>query len=156
MDKNMSIDQAYNFKKIDNLVSTAGVLTEEQLKHLKSEGYDAVINLLPAESEYAIKNEPLILKDQGILYEYIPVDFSAPTKEDFLKFESKLKELAGKKVMLHCAANYRVSAFYAIFARYNLGWAESKAMEHISSIWKLSDYPVWEVFVNEMLSQNNG
>jgi protein tyrosine phosphatase (PTP) superfamily phosphohydrolase (DUF442 family) len=152
----MSVNQAYNFKEISDSVSSAGVLTEDQLKLLKSEGYHAVINLLPSESEYAIKNEASLVKDQDIIYEHIPVDFSSPTKENYLKFESKLKELSGKKVILHCAANYRVSAFYAIFAHFNLGWSKPKAMEHINSIWKLSDHPTWEIFVNNMLGQNNG
>lgn len=149
----MSLNQIFNFKKIDTLISTAGLLNENQLSLLKSENYEAVVNLLPEEIEYAVKNESSIVEGQGLIYQYIPVDFSAPTQEDYQAFEQALLALSGKKVMLHCAANYRVSAFYAIFAHSHLGWSTSKAYEHISSIWSLEEHPVWEAFVQKMLAQ---
>ena len=152
----MSVNQAYKFKKIDNLVSTSGLLNENQLKLLKSEGYEAVINLLPNENEYAIEKESSIVKEQNLIYEYIPVDFSAPSEENYREFEFKFRALSGKKIILHCAANYRASAFYAIFAHTHLGWSESEAREHINSIWPLKDYPIWDVFVSNMLSVRNG
>ncbi|TDG12597.1 hypothetical protein E2F43_13475 [Seongchinamella unica] len=151
----MSVDEAYNFKKIDDHVSTAGLLNEGQLALLKAEGYEALINLLPDESEYAVEKEPAIVKAQGIAYEYIPVDFSAPKAADYQQFESRLKELSGKKVMLHCAANYRVSAFFAIFACKHLGWSEDRAREHINSIWQIEKYPAWAAFVDAMLGVKN-
>lgn len=147
----MSVDQAYNFKQVDEAVSTAGVLNEDQLRQLGGEGYEAVINLLPDDSEYAIGNEAAIVSAQAISYEYIPVDFSAPTANDFHVFAEKLAALSGKKVMLHCAANYRVSAFYSIYGVRRLGWSEAEARTFMASIWNLADYPVWEAFVEDML-----
>lgn len=151
----MSVNQAYKFKRIDSLVSTSGLLNEDQLTLLKSEGYEAVINLLPNENEHAIERESSIVKQQSLIYEYIPVDFSAPTEENYREFESKLRALSGKKIILHCAANYRVSAFYAIFAHTHLGWSASEARAHINSIWSLKDYPIWDAFVSNMLSASN-
>jgi protein tyrosine phosphatase (PTP) superfamily phosphohydrolase (DUF442 family) len=150
----MSISEAYNFKVVDHLVSTAGLLSEDQLGLLKSEGYEAVINLLPKENKNAVEKEDSIVQEQGLIYEYIPVDFSAPSKENYLEFASKFRALSGKKIILHCAANYRASAFYAIFAHHHLGWSKSEAKEHINSIWCLKDYPVWEIFVDHMLKLN--
>jgi len=57
----MGIDQAYNFCAIDDAVSTSGVLREEQLSTLRTSGYEAVINLLPDDSQYAIKKEESIV-----------------------------------------------------------------------------------------------
>ncbi len=147
----MSVDKAYNFRGIDDLVSTSGSLTEDQLRLLKPEGYEAVINLLPADSDYAIANEPAIVREQGIAYESIPVDFAAPTEANYRDFAARFKALSGKKVMLHCAANYRVSAFYAIFAHEHLGWSIDEARAHIASIWSIEDYPVWETFIESLL-----
>ncbi len=151
----MSVNQAYNYKKVSDSISTAGVISEEQLRKLSDEGYQAVINLLPPSSEYAIKNEASIVSGQGLAYEGIPVEFSSPQESEYQEFAEKMQALSGKKVMVHCAANYRVSAFYSIYAFHNLGWTESQVYEWISSIWTLSEHPVWEQFVAEMLSGEN-
>lgn len=148
----MSVNQAYNFKQVDERISTAGLLSPEQLQALKGEGYDAVINLLPDDSEYAIKNEAAIVMEQDILYEYVPVDFAAPTVSDYRAFERVLSGLTTQRVMVHCAANYRVSAFYSIYACLNEGWSASQARDFISTVWNLDEYPVWQQFVAQMLA----
>jgi len=147
----MHVSQAYNFKQVDDLLSTSGILNQDQLALLGRERYEAVINLLPDESEYAIKDEASIVESQGIAYEYIAVDFSNPTVRDYQAFERKLQGLAGKKVMVHCAANFRASAFYAIYAYTNLGWSETEARSFMGSIWNPNAHPVWDEFVNGLL-----
>ncbi|MEZ5501854.1 MAG: protein tyrosine phosphatase family protein [Halioglobus sp.] len=151
----MSIDQAYNFRKVTDIVSTAGVLSIDQLKLLGREGYEAVINLLPDDSEYAIENEASIVEMQSITYEHIPVDFSAPLESDYRLFARKMSALSTAKVLVHCAANYRASAFYAIYAHLNLGWSENQSREFMRSVWNLDDYPVWERFVAKMLGDKS-
>ena len=147
----MSVNQAYNFKSINPSVSTAGVLTKRQLSELSSEGYEAVINLLPSDSEYATEHEPSIVEAQGLKYVYIPVDFTAPTESDYQQFTQAMSELSGEKIMLHCAANYRVTAFYSVYATQALGWSAEQARELISSIWDVSEFPVWEKFVESRI-----
>jgi protein tyrosine phosphatase (PTP) superfamily phosphohydrolase (DUF442 family) len=152
MEKIMSVDQAFNYKKVSDSVSTAGVISEEQLEQLGDEGYEALINLLPPNNEYAIQNEASIASEQGIVYECIPVEFSSPQNSEYQRFAEKMQALSDKKTMVHCAANYRVSAFYSIYAFRNLGWTEPQVYEWIASIWTLSEHPVWEQFVAEMLT----
>lgn len=148
----MSIDQAYNYKKVSNKVSTSGLLTKEQLSLLKSEEYEAVINLLPGDHKYAIADEKKIVEEQGIIYRQIPVEFNRPRMEDYSEFAGSMNEFENKKVMIHCAANYRVSAFYSIYAFRELGWSKKQALEWISSIWSPSEYPPWEAFISELLN----
>lgn len=147
----MAVSDAYNFRQVDDLLSTAGVVNEAQLGELKSEGYDAVISLLPADSDYAIANEPDIVLSQGLGFTYIPVDFAAPTRSDFDEFEKAMKANTGQKLMLHCAANYRVSAFYSIYAVRHEGWSHQQAYDFMADIWNLDEHPVWKTFVAEML-----
>jgi len=151
----MSVDQAYNFKQASALVSTAGLLSVEQLGELGSEGYQAVVNLLPPSSEYAIDNEQSIVEQQGIEYTNIPVDFSAPTDTDYQQFAARLGQLSDKKILIHCAANYRVSAFYSIYANREMGWSGQQAREFIVSIWDLGDHPVWAEFVDSRINDTN-
>lgn len=150
----MSVDQAYNFQIIDEAVSTSGLLSEEQLSELRASGYEAVINLLPHDSEYAIKNEEAIVSEQGVDYLYIPVDFAGPTERDYSEFVDAMKSCQGRKVLVHCAANYRVSAFYAMYAYEDLGWSASHARQHIESIWRPEENPPWEQFIARYIPSN--
>lgn len=150
----MSVDQAYNFRTIDEAVSTSGLLSEEQLSELRTSGYEAVINLLPHDSQYAIKNEEDIVVSQGVDYLYIPIDFAAPTEQDYSEFVKAMKSCQGKKVLIHCAANYRVSAFYSMYAYEHLGWPAIRAKEHIESIWCPEDNPPWDQFISRVIPSN--
>lgn len=147
----MSVDDAFNYKKVSESISTAGLLSEQQIDALKQEGYQSVINLLPNDSEYALQGEKERIENQGISYKYIPVEFNAPTEHDYVEFENTMKALQGNRTMIHCAANYRVSAFYAIYARRNLGWSVNEANEHIASIWNPAEHDPWETFITRML-----
>ena len=73
----MTIEDSYNFRRISEQVTTSGVVSAAQLGELRGEGYDAVINLLPASNEHAVKDEARIVRDQGLDDVYIPVDFDA-------------------------------------------------------------------------------
>lgn len=150
----MSVDRAYNFRAIDETVSTSGLPSEEQLSELRTSGYEVVINLLPHDSQFAIKNEEDIVIGQGVDYLYIPVDFAAPAERDYSEFVKAMKSCQGKKVLIHCAANYRVSAFYSMYAYEYLGWPASQAREHIDSIWRPEENPPWDQFISRYIPSN--
>jgi hypothetical protein len=54
---------------------------------------------------------------------------------------------------VHCAANFRVTAFYSLYALKRLGWSAAQAAEFRSTIWHDSDYPVWTRFIDRMTDQ---
>lgn len=146
----MSVKDIFNYRAVNASLSTSGIASEEQLASLGSEGFKAVINLLPDDSEYAIKGEKEIVEAQGIDYRYIPVDFSAPNENDFAQFTTYINEVKGKKTLLHCAANYRVSAFYALYAVQNEMWTDEQAEEFVGSVWNPNDYPAWPEFIADV------
>lgn len=144
-------EQLYNFIRIDDTTATSGLVNETQLAALGDAGYQCVINLLPQDLDYAVKNEQELVEAQGIDYTYIPVDFDAPGEENYLAFVAALQAASGKNVLVHCAANYRVSAFYALYANQQLGWDKARCLQHIARIWKLEEHPQWQSFVDERL-----
>jgi len=148
----MNIKKAYNFKKVNGLVTCSGTLKGVNLQSLSDEGYEVVINLLPDESEYAVKGEKGDFERSGVRYVYIPVEWDKPKYSDFEAFEAEMNAITGKKVHIHCAANFRVSAFYSIYAFKNLGWSKTEAEEFISSIWQLAEYPGWSSFVSHYVN----
>jgi protein tyrosine phosphatase (PTP) superfamily phosphohydrolase (DUF442 family) len=143
----MSIDDSYNFRRVDERVTTSGLVSAEQLSNLRAEGYAAVINLLPDSYEHAVADEARIVQDQGIDYVYIPVDFDAPTHADFEAFVDAMDRRRGQQIHVHCAANFRVSAFYTLYARQRGLLDDDAANELVQGIWNPADYPAWSTFI---------
>ncbi len=152
----MSIDQAYNYRAVSDAVATAGIPRPEHLTTLGDEGIELVINLLPDSSEHALENERSIVQDQGIEYWYLPVDFSAPKLEEYVQFRNKLNQTGDKKIFIHCAANYRVSAFYSRYAVESGIWSQEEADRFMLSIWKPSEYPAWPEWLEEVERHTKG
>jgi len=151
----MSIDQAYNYRAVSETVATAGVLRPAQLAALGAEGIEVVINLMPDHSEYAVENERAIVQDQGIEYCYLPVDFSAPTLAEYVQFKDKLNQVGSQRLLIHCAANYRVSAFYSRYAIESGLWSVAQADKFMRSIWTPEEYPGWPEWLNEVADYTN-
>lgn len=145
----MSIENSYNFKEISSRVTTSGVVGRERLKSLSSEGYEVVINLLPNDNKYAVPEEKEIVESQNIAYIHIPVDFKAPQRKEYVEFTEALDKPGTQKVHIHCAANWRVSAFYGAYAVSKGIWSAEKATHFISSIWNPAEHTAWQNFLKE-------
>jgi len=146
----MSIDQAYNYRAVSSTIATAGVLKPDQLAVLSKAGIELVINLMPDDSEYAVDGERQIIEEQDIEYWYLPVDFSAPKLEEYKQFKGKMRQSEGKKLLIHCAANYRVSAFYSRYAIESGRWTTEEADRFMLSIWQPGDYPGWTEWLDKV------
>ena len=145
----MSIEESYNFRRVDDRITTSGLVSAEQLEGLQAEGYDAVVNLLPDSNDRAVHDEGRIVRDQGIDYVYIPVDFEAPTRADLDAFTEAMDAHAGQKVHVHCAANYRASAFYAVYALQHDLCTDDEATALIRGVWDPADFPAWNALITE-------
>ncbi len=87
-------------------------------------------------------------------YHHIPVDWERPTAADFHSFEAAMEANGSKRLLIHCAANYRVTTFFALYALKHLGWSEGQADEFRDTIWRGSNYPIWEDFYADMKREN--
>lgn len=146
----MTVENAYNFRAVSDSVLTSGRVEPEQLAQLGEEGVELVINLLPESSRYAVEDEQAIVEGQGIEYLYLPVDFAAPTLADYRQFRGMMDSVGERKVLVHCAANYRVSAFYSRYAIETGQWSLAEADEFMLSIWQPDDFPPWPHWLEEV------
>ena len=144
----MSVEDSYNFRRIHDGLTTSGLLSIEQLGDLHREGYEAVINLMP-DGETSVADEARIVRDQGLDYVYIPVDFNAPTRADFEAFTDAMDARSGGKVHVHCAANYRVSAFYSLYALRRGLCTQEEADDLVHSVWDPAEFPAWMEFITD-------
>jgi uncharacterized protein (TIGR01244 family) len=144
----MSIDASYNFRRVSDRVTTSGIVPVEQLRELRDQGYDAVINLKPDIEAEIGADEGQIVRDQGIDYVHLPVDFDAPTHADFEAFTQAMDAHDGQTVHVHCAANYRVTAFYGVYAVERGLWNEDEADRFVRDVWDPSEFPAWQSFID--------
>jgi protein tyrosine phosphatase (PTP) superfamily phosphohydrolase (DUF442 family) len=146
----MSTQEIPNYRMVDDQISTGGQPSEEQLRSAAAEGFKAVINLATLNPRYSLDDEAGLVRSLGMSYHHIPVDWENPQASDFAAFEAVMQAHPADKVLIHCAANFRVTAFYSLYAMKHLGWTEAQADEFRATIWEGSDYPIWEKFVGDM------
>lgn len=143
----MAAEEIYNFIKVSDEIVTAGQPTVEQLRSLAAEGFTTVINLATIDPARSPANEAELVRTQGMTYYHIPVDWENPQDTDFATFAQIMLQLPAGKTLIHCVANYRVTAFYSLYAQKYLGWSAAQADDFRAAIWKDSDYPIWREFV---------
>ena len=148
----MSTSEIYNYIKVSDRLITAGQPTADQLRSAAAEGFVTVINLATINPRYSLEDEAGLVDSLGMTYFHIPVDWEKPEEGDFLAFERLLAHLTPGKTLIHCAANYRVTVFYSLYAQKHLGWSEEQADAFRAQIWKGSNYPVWDAFIRKMKS----
>ena len=146
----MNIESIYHYRKVDEQLITGGQPTEEQLQAVAEQEFCTVINLAPISPRYSLDDEPGLVQSLGMQYHHIPVDWDNPTASDFSAFEAVMQARQAGKTFIHCAANFRVTAFYSLYAQKHLGWSKAQAGEFRASIWQGSDYPIWEAFIDDM------
>ncbi len=135
----MAIEQIKNFIQIDERLGTAGQPTEAQLREVAEAGYEVVVNLGLLDPKYCLPDEAGLIESLGLEYHHIPVKFDAPTPEDFQRFLALMDRCQTRKSFIHCAANYRVSSFMALYGHLRLGWTVEQADAHARRFWNLDE-----------------
>jgi protein tyrosine phosphatase (PTP) superfamily phosphohydrolase (DUF442 family) len=142
----MTTGDIYNAIRVNEQILTGGQPTEDQLKAASAEGFTAVINLATYDSR-SLPDEDGLVQSLNMEYIHIPVVWQAPQQIDFEEFEQAMNRLPGEKTLIHCAANFRVTAFYSLYAQKHLGWSEAQAEALLAKIWADREEPVWENFI---------
>jgi protein tyrosine phosphatase (PTP) superfamily phosphohydrolase (DUF442 family) len=139
-----------HYRYVNDQIITGGQPTEEQLRAAATEGFKTVVNLATINPRYSLEDEAGLVQALGMTYHHIPVEWEAPQESDFAAFEAVVQDLPEGKTLIHCAANFRVTAFYSLYAMKHLDWSEAQAAEFRASIWEGSAYPIWDKFIGEM------
>ncbi len=149
----MAVEDIFNFVSINEQISTGGQPTQEQFEAAREEGYTAVINLAPVDAENnALEDEEGLLTSLGLDYVHIPMIWDDPKPEQFNAFCSAMEKVGNQKVLVHCAANYRVSAVISSYAIKHLGWSVKQADSLVNKIWtSVPEYPMndtWQTYID--------
>lgn len=144
----------YNYLFYHERLSSSGMPTAEQMQKVADAGVELVINLAPHDVPNAIPNEAELVESLGMQYINIPVNWSTPTRKGLNVFMDTLDANRDRKIHVHCEANFRASAFIAIYRILRLGWEPEKAFEVMHTVWDEDAYPVWRMFLEDVLKRS--
>ena len=148
--------ETYHFLQLSDALFTSGMPTAEQLSDAPNHGVEVVINLAPHDVPNAIPNEDELVNSLGMKYINIPVNWGTPVKDGLDKFMDVMDANRKKIILVHCEANFRASAFVALYRIIRLGWREENAFEIMHKIWDEDAYPVWKLFIESMSHVRQG
>jgi len=150
----MAIDDIRNFVALSEHLATAGQPSEQHVRELAAAGFGVIVNLGLLDPRYCLADEAGLTRSLGMEYHHIPVNFNAPQSDDLQKFFEVMYTSREKKVFVHCAANYRVSGFIALYAQSRLGWSAEQADAHVSRVWNPND--TWRAFIEASRARLKG
>ena len=147
--------EIYNFLYYNDKLSSSGMPTEAQVKSIVEAGVQLVINLAPHDAPHAIPEEEKVVGSFGMEYINIPVNWGTPTRDGLNLFMDEIDANTDKKIHVHCEANFRASAFIAMYRILRLGWKEEDAFEVMHKIWDEDAYPVWKMFIEDAIKRSS-
>jgi protein tyrosine phosphatase (PTP) superfamily phosphohydrolase (DUF442 family) len=150
-----SMTDVHNYRAVNDALCTSGQPSAEQLASIAAAGYQVVINLaLHDDPRYSLPDEAGTVQSLGLSYVHIPVQFAAPSEADLMAFFAEMQANQGRKIWVHCAANYRVSAFLGLYRVIKQGWERERAFELMRGLWQPNE--VWSAFIETMLARHGG
>ena len=147
-------EDIYNFLALSETLFTGGMPKADQLADAARRGVQIVINLAPHSVPDALPNEQELATSLGMQYFNIPVIWTTPTKDGLDRFMAVIDENKEKKILVHCQANFRATAFVALYRILRHGWEPKDAIEDMHKIWDEEDYPIWKMFIEENLKRS--
>jgi protein tyrosine phosphatase (PTP) superfamily phosphohydrolase (DUF442 family) len=145
-----TLAEIYGFHAIGDRLGTAGQPMEAQFGLVRESGFKVVINLALPTSDNAIAHEASVVTGLGMAYVHIPVNFTAPTAEDFRAFCRVMDAFDDRPVFVHCAANMRVSSFVFLYRVLSQKVPVSVAESDLHAIWQPDQ--VWSQFIQRQLN----
>lgn len=147
-------EEIRNFLPLSENLFTAGMPNAEQMADAAHKGIEVVINLAPHDVPDALRDEAELVKSLGMEYINIPVNWNTPTKDGLNRFMDAMHENNDKKVLVHCQANFRATAFVSMYRILRQGWKADDALEVMHKIWDEDAYPVWKMFIEDTLKRS--
>ena len=131
-------------------LTTSGQPTEGELALIASAGFDRVIFLAFTNHPKAVDHEDDIVRDRGLQFIHIPVEWESPSPTDFAAFAAMMQTFGSGRTLLHCEVNFRASVFGFLYQVLFEGADVDEAMSLMQSIWVPND--TWEAFIVRVMN----
>ena len=137
--------QCFNYIPLSDNLASSGQPTPLQFDAIASAGFKYIINLAMHDSSDALYEEGGLVSEAGMNYFHIPVPFDAPSIEHLKLFLNLMMILKDEKVWVHCAYNWRASAFINHYQRSILQIAPESIVMPILKQWEPDE--IWQKFL---------
>jgi [ribosomal protein S5]-alanine N-acetyltransferase len=141
---------APNTRAVSDGLWTSGQLSQADIERLPELGIETVINLALPTAANALPGEAEAVTGLGMTYLQIPVPWEKPESRHLWQFFGSMDTFAGGKVWVHCARNFRVSAFVYLYRRLRLGEPHEVALHPMCTVWQPN--PTWQAFIEQSLA----
>lgn len=131
-----------NYMKVSETIASSGQPKPNEFEMIARDGYINLVNLALPDSSYALPDEGGLATESGMDYFHLPVPFDNPQPAHLKKFLKLMAMLQPEKTWVHCAMNYRVSAFMFQYYRLILKLPENIANKVIFPDWQPNQ--VWQ------------
>jgi protein tyrosine phosphatase (PTP) superfamily phosphohydrolase (DUF442 family) len=138
-----------NYRQYSGLFSSSGQPTALQLEEIEQQGFERVIYLAFTDDHTAIEDEDRVVKQLGMDYVHIPVDWENPTLADFKTFADVMGNENTVKTLLHCQVNFRASSFSFLYRVAIQGVPILDAKNDLDSVWAPNE--TWFRFIRTVL-----
>ena len=146
------ISEIANYRQYSDKFASSGQPSEKQLKEIQAAGFERVVYIAYSDHKNSLDNEDRTVKDLGMEYLQIPVEWSAPTKSDFYLFAGAMQREPDKKSLLHCQVNFRASAFAFLYRVLHQDVSIAAAKVDMNSVWTPNE--TWTELIIEVLEEN--
>ena len=127
-------------------------MTEEQLAAVRDAGFERVIFLAFNDNDESLGNEDRVVKELGLAYAHIPVDWGAPRKRDFHAFAKLMQSDPDTRTLVHCQVNFRASTFSFLYRVLYLDVPIDVAKADLNSVWVPN--ATWRQLIFDVLEEN--
>ena len=141
----MEIESIRNYLQISERMASSGQPEESEFNYIAKAGYQVIINLAMPNSDFSIPEEGYIVSVLKMTYVHIAVPFDAPEISHLKEFIKLLHVYESKKIWIHCALNYRVSAFLYLYKTVIQSESPQQAMSVMLPSWQPNS--VWQAFM---------
>ena len=153
-DADPALAEITNFRQYSSSFASAGQPTREQFQVLKDSGYERIVYIAFTNSgNNAIPEEDTIVKELGMEYLQIPVDFQTPLPSEFYVFADAMTRYSDKKTLLHCQVNARATAFSFLYRVIYDEVPMAEAKDDMNTVWQPSER--WRDFIFAVLAEND-
>ena len=152
-DSDPALDSITNFRQYSPTFASAGQPNREQFQAVRDAGFERVVYIAFTNSgENAIPEEDTIVKELGMEYLQIPVDFKTPLPSEFYAFADAMRRYPNKKTLLHCQVNARATAFSFLYRVIYADVPITEAKADMNTVWQ--PFGPWRDFIFAVLEEN--
>jgi len=141
-----------NYVEYSGQFASAGQPTKKQFELVRDAGFERVVYIAFTNSGKAFDDEDQIVKELGMDYIQIPVDWEHPTANDFYAFAGVMQLGPPQKTLLHCQVNMRATAFSFLYRVVYQEVPVAEAKRDMNTVWQPNE--TWRDLIFEVLAEN--